>query len=83
MGAVTLTAQLDQLGMTPSDSRPRMSEYNPLSEALFRTSKYYPPRTTRRTALLTFIRHETGSLALCVCTAMSIGTAACDTSRAA
>ncbi|WP_407826383.1 transposase [Spiribacter onubensis] len=46
MKAATLTARLDQLGVKPSYSRPRVSDDNPFSEALFRTCKYrpdYPP----------------------------------------
>ena len=46
MKAATLTARLNQLGVTPSYSRPRVSDDNPFSEALFRTCKYrpdYPP----------------------------------------
>ena len=38
----TLRAKLDALGITPSFSRPRVSNDNPYSEALFRTCKYRP-----------------------------------------
>jgi transposase InsO family protein len=43
----TLKAKLDALGIMPSFSRPRVSNDNPFSEALFRTCKYRPdyPRT--------------------------------------
>lgn len=37
----TLVAKLDDLGTTPSYSRPRVSNDNPNSESLFRTMKYY------------------------------------------
>lgn len=38
----TLTSKLQQLGIIPSYSRPRVSNDNPYSEALFRTCKYRP-----------------------------------------
>jgi len=38
----TLNAKLDSLGIEPSFSRPRVSNDNPYSEALFRTCKYRP-----------------------------------------
>jgi len=38
----TLRAKMDALGITPSFSRPRVSNDNPYSEALFRTLKYRP-----------------------------------------
>ena len=38
----TLLATLQALGITPSYSRPRVSDDNPFSEALFRTCKYRP-----------------------------------------
>jgi len=38
----TLRAKLDVLGITPSYSRPHVSDDNPYSEALFRTVKYRP-----------------------------------------
>ena len=38
----TLRAKLDVLGVTPSYSRPHVSDDNPYSEALFRTVKYRP-----------------------------------------
>jgi putative transposase len=38
----TLRAKMDALGITPSFSRPRVSNDNPYSESLFRTLKYRP-----------------------------------------
>jgi len=46
MKGATLQARLEDLGVTPSHSRPRVSNDNAFSEAQFRTSKYrpdYPP----------------------------------------
>ena len=42
MKAATMRATLDRLGVVPSYSRPRVSDDNPYSEALFRTLKYCP-----------------------------------------
>jgi len=42
MKASTFRVTLDKLGVTPSYSRPRVSNDNPFSEALFRTCKYWP-----------------------------------------
>lgn len=42
MKSSTLLAKLDDLGVTPSRSRPRVSNDNPYSESLFRTLKYRP-----------------------------------------
>lgn len=42
MKGATLLATLQQLGVMPSFSRPRVSDDNPFSEALFRTAKYRP-----------------------------------------
>jgi putative transposase len=42
MKGATLLATLQFLGITPSFSRPRVSDDNPYSEALFRTLKYRP-----------------------------------------
>jgi transposase InsO family protein len=42
MKASTLLATLQRLQITPSYSRPRVSDDNPFSEALFRTVKYRP-----------------------------------------
>jgi putative transposase len=47
MKGSTMLATLQKLGVVPSFSRPRVSDDNPYSEALFRTLKYrpqYPPR---------------------------------------
>jgi len=38
----TLLATLQALGISPSYSRPRVSDDNPFSEAIFRTCKYRP-----------------------------------------
>jgi putative transposase len=38
----TMRAKLEDLGVTPSYSRPRVSNDNPYSESLFRTIKYRP-----------------------------------------
>jgi putative transposase len=42
MKDATMKATLKKLGVTPSYSRPRVSNDNPFSEALFRTCKYRP-----------------------------------------
>lgn len=42
MKASTLRAKLEELGITASHSRPRVSNDNPYSESLFRTLKYCP-----------------------------------------
>ena len=42
MKAATMTATLERLGVIASYSRPRVSDDNPFSEALFRTCKYRP-----------------------------------------
>ena len=42
MKGSTLLATLERLGVTPSYSRPRVSNDNPYSEAIFRTCKYRP-----------------------------------------
>ena len=42
MKGITLLAMLQVLGVTPSFSRPRVSNHNPYSESLFRTVKYRP-----------------------------------------
>jgi len=42
MRSATLQAKLCELGVTPSHSRPRVSNDNPFSESLFRTLKYRP-----------------------------------------
>ena len=42
MKSSTMLAKLEMLGVTPSFSRPSVSDDNPFSEALFRTVKYHP-----------------------------------------
>ena len=42
MKGATMRATLDALGITPSFSRPRVSNDNPYSESIFRTLKYRP-----------------------------------------
>ena len=42
MKGLTMLAMLQNLGVTPSFSRPAVSDDNPYSEALFRTLKYHP-----------------------------------------
>lgn len=42
MKGATLKATMERLGVIPSFSRPRVSDDNPFSEALFRTLKYRP-----------------------------------------
>ena len=40
--ALTVLATLQRLGVSPSYSRPRVSDDNPYAESLFRTAKYRP-----------------------------------------
>ena len=47
MKGATLLATLQFLGIVPSFSRPRVSDDNPYSEALFRTVKYRPEYPSR------------------------------------
>lgn len=42
MKSATFKATMDRLGVTASFSRPRVSDDNPFSEALFKTMKYVP-----------------------------------------
>ena len=42
MKGATMLATMDRLGITPSFSRPRVSDDNPFSESCFRTLKYRP-----------------------------------------
>lgn len=42
MKGATMLATLQRLGVTPSFSRPKVSDDNPYSEALFKTMKYCP-----------------------------------------
>lgn len=46
MKGSTMVATLERLGILPSLSRPRVSDDNPFSEALFRTLKYCPEYPT-------------------------------------
>ena len=48
MKGATMLATLQALGVVPSFSRPRVSDDNPYSEALFRTLKYRPDYPTGR-----------------------------------
>lgn len=64
MKGATLLETLYQLGITPSRSRPRVSNDNPYAESIFRTCKYrpsYPSKgftdlTEARTWVLAFVR---------------------------
>lgn len=47
MKSQTFQAKLVELGITPSHSRPRVSNDNPYSESLFRTLKYCPQWPTQ------------------------------------
>ena len=52
MKGATMLATLQHLGVLPSFSRPRVSDDNPYSEALFRTLKYRPEYPERAFASL-------------------------------
>ena len=52
MKGATMLATLERLGVVPSFSRPRVSDDNPYSEALFRTLKYGPAFPTQPFATL-------------------------------
>ena len=56
MKGATMTATLERLGILPSFSRPRVSDDNPFSEALFRTLKYCPEYPSRPFGDLTSAR---------------------------
>ena len=47
MKGATFKATMERLGIIPSFSRPRVSDDNPYSEALFRTLKYRPEYPSR------------------------------------
>ena len=47
MRGKTMLAKLEELGVVPSFSRPRVCDDNPFAEALFRTMKYRPSYPTR------------------------------------
>lgn len=48
MKGATFKATMEKLGVIPSYSRPRVSDDNPYSEALFRTLKYVPSYPEKR-----------------------------------
>lgn len=52
MKGKTMLAKLEELGVMPSFSRPRVSDDNPFPEALFRTLKYRPSYPDGRFASL-------------------------------
>lgn len=52
MKGATMVATLQKLGVVPSFSRPRVSDDNPYSEALFRTMKYRPQYPSKPFATL-------------------------------
>lgn len=56
MKGATLLETLYQLGITPSKSRPRVSNDNPYAEAIFRTCKYRPNYPAKGFATLTQAR---------------------------
>lgn len=64
MKGASLLETLYQLGITPSRSRPRVSNDNPYAESIFRTCKYHPgypskgfvDLTEARTWVLAFVR---------------------------
>ncbi|MGR3042738.1 IS3 family transposase, partial [Vibrio vulnificus] len=47
MKSLTFRAKMDELGITSSYSRPRVSDDNPYVESLFRTVKYMPSWPTK------------------------------------
>ena len=47
MKGATMKVTMEKLGITASYSRPRVSNDNPFSEALFRTCKYRPDWPTK------------------------------------
>lgn len=56
MKGATLLETLYQLGITPSKSRPRVSNDNPYAESIFRTCKYRPNYPAKGFATLTEAR---------------------------
>lgn len=68
MKGATMKTTMERLGVIPSFSRPRVSNDNPFSEALFRTCKYVPTWPTRgfatiedaRVWVLAFVRWYNG-----------------------
>jgi putative transposase len=63
MKGTTMVATLERLGILPSFSRPRVSNDNPFSEALFRTLKYCPEYPSRPFADLAAARSWVESFA--------------------
>lgn len=61
MKGSTMLATLQSLGVVPSFSRPRVSDDNPYSEALFRTLKYRPEYPSRPFSSLEEARRWVGS----------------------
>lgn len=68
----TVLAMLHWLGITPSHSRPRVSDDNAYAEALFRTAKYRPEFPTKGFADLEAAR----AWAMCIGITTSIATVA-------
>lgn len=60
MKGATMRATMERLGVTASFSRPRVSNDNPFSEALFRTCKYRPDWPVRGFASLDEARNWIG-----------------------
>lgn len=56
MKGATLLETLYQLGITPSRSRPRVSNDNAYAESIFRTCKYRPDFPTREFSSITIAR---------------------------
>lgn len=56
MKSSTMKAKMEELGVTPSYSRPRVSDDNPYVESLFRTLKYAPSWPSKGFASLEEIR---------------------------
>jgi len=61
MKGSTMLATLQNLGVVPSFSRPRVSDDNPYSEALFRTLKYRPEYPSRPFSSLDEAREWVGA----------------------
>ena len=57
MKGMTMLVKLEQLGVLPSFSRPRVSDDNPFPEALFRTLKYRPCYPDKPFVLVEDARH--------------------------
>jgi hypothetical protein len=63
MKGATMKAAMERLGVVPSFSRPRVSNDNPFSEALFRTCKYVPTWPTNGFATIEAARSWVGAFA--------------------